>query len=609
MCGIVGYIGPRKNIIQEIIIPGLAALEERGYDSAGIASLVDNKIMITKTVGKLDVLRNQENLQKMSEATIAIGHTRWATHGGVTVPNTHPHTDCCENISIVHNGIIENFSELRQELINNGHTFKSETDSEIVAHLIEEALNSGTNSLEDAVQKSTKRLRGTWGLVIMSKNHPNELVVARHGSPILLGVGEQEMFIASLEDAFTAHTKRFIVLPEGHVCTVRASGYTGETQPERLAEDEVMTTAYPYPYFMLKEINEQSETVLRAINNGGRVITEDGRAKLGGLEGRRDELLTANHLRAIACGTARYAAELGAYWLEEFGGFESIQVLPASEARTRFFPEKTAVLAVSQSGETHDTLECIKKSKKKGYTVFSIINRVGKAIARETGCGVYTNAGPEKAVASTKVFLAQSVVFLLLTLWFGREREKINRSAGRALCRALMELPDQIKTTIIKTEEKIKTLAKDLKDVPSVYFIGRGPGAVIANEGALKIKEVAYIHAEAYAAGELKHGPIALLEKGFPVVAIVFDDEKKNEIISNLQEVKARGAKTIVIAPEGIDLPATAIDEIIKIPTSHSMTAPLLAVVPLQLLAYHTALARGFDPDRPRNLAKSVTVA
>jgi len=608
MCGIIGYIGPRKNIVQEVILPGLTALEERGYDSAGIASLVENRLVLIKTVGKLSVLREHEDLKNLGAATLSIGHTRWATHGGVTVPNAHPHTDCSGEIALVHNGIIENFSELRQELISRSHTFKSETDSEIVAHLIEENINS-TTSLEGAVKKAVEKLRGTWGLVVMAKKYPNELVVTRHGSPILLGIGENEMFVASLEDAFTAHTKRFIVLPEGHVCTMRANGYTGETQPERLAEDEAVTTAYPYPHFMLKEIKEQPETVLRAINNGGRLITEDGEVKLGGLEGRRDELLGSKHLRAVACGTARYASELGAYWLEEFGGFESVQVLAASEARTRLFPEKTAVLAVSQSGETHDTLECIKKSKKRGHTVFSIINRVGKAIARETGCGVYTNAGPEKAVASTKVFLAQSVIFLLLTLWFGRAREKINRSAGRGLDRALLELPDQIKITIEKTEEKIKAVAETIKNAPSIYFIGRGPGAVIANEGALKIKEVAYIHAEGYAAGELKHGPIALLHEGFPVVGIIFDDEKKNEIISNLQEVKARGAKTIIIAPEGMEIPETAVDEIIRIPVAHQMTSPLLAVIPLQLLAYYTALARSFDPDRPRNLAKSVTVA
>ncbi|MFH1252837.1 MAG: glutamine--fructose-6-phosphate transaminase (isomerizing) [Candidatus Uhrbacteria bacterium] len=609
MCGIIGYIGPRKNIIQNVILPGLTALEERGYDSAGIASLIDGQLFITKTVGKLQALREHNDLDKMSEATLSIGHTRWATHGGVTVPNAHPHTDCLENIALVHNGIIENFSELRSLLISQDHTFKSETDSEVVAHLIEEAFNSGIQSLEAAVQKAVSQLRGTWGLVVMAKNFPNEIVVARHGSPILLGIGEQEMFIASLEDAFINHTKRFIVVPEDCVCTVTSSGYNGETQTIRLAEDEVATSPEPFSHFMLKEINEQPDTVLRAINNGARLLLDDGSAKLGGLEGRKNELLSAKHLRGVACGTAKYATELGLYWLEEYGGFDSLQTVPASEVRAQLFPNNCAVLAVSQSGETHDTLQCIKEAKKNGLTVFSIINRVGKAIARETGCGVYTNAGPEKAVASTKVFLAQSVVFLLLTLWFGRNKEKMNRSQGRELGRALLGLSEQIAQTIKKTEEQTKKLAQILAATNDVYFIGRGPGAVIAKEGALKIKEVAYLHAEAYEAGELKHGPIALLQENFPVVGIVLDDEKKNEIISNLQEVKARGARTIVIAPEGVELPASAIDEIIRIPASHYMTSPLLAVIPLQLLAYYTALARNYDPDRPRNLAKSVTVA
>jgi len=608
MCGIIGYIGPRKNIINDIILPGLTALEERGYDSAGICSLNNGDLRLAKAVGKLESLRNHEDLNQMNEAISAIGHTRWATHGGVTVPNTHPHTDCSGDLAIVHNGIIENYGELRQELINAGHVFKSETDSEVVAHLIEDFLKTGSSSLEAAVRETTQKLHGTWGLVVMNKNFPDELVVARHGSPILLGLGENEMFVASLEDAFVSFTKKFIVLPEYHVCTIRANGYTGEIQVEKKAEEDEVVTAEPFPHFMLKEIYEQPETILRALNNGGRLFLEDGSAKLGGLEEQKNELLSAKHLRSVACGTAKYAAELGGWWLTKYGGFDTVATEAASEARPAHYPTATAVLAISQSGETHDTLQKIKEAKEFGHNVFSIINRVGKAIARETGCGIYTNAGPEKAVASTKVFLAQSTVFLLLTLWFGRGREKINKDFGRALGRALLALSEDVRRTINKTDEHAKKIATELSQKTNAYFIGRGAGAVIAKEGALKLKEVAYIHAEAYEAGELKHGAIALIEENFPVIGVIMSEEEKDAMVNNLTEVKARGAKTIVIAPESVNIPVTAADEVIHFPDAHSMTAPLLAVIPLQLLAYHTAVARGFNPDRPRNLAKSVTV-
>jgi glucosamine--fructose-6-phosphate aminotransferase (isomerizing) len=608
MCGIVGYIGPRKNIVQDVILPGLSALEERGYDSAGIASLVGDRLIISKAVGKLDVLRADETLNGMDEATLAIGHTRWATHGGVTVPNAHPHTDCSGDLAIVHNGIIENYHELKKNLEAAGHIFKSETDTEVIAHLIEENLKLENTSLESAVRETVGKLHGTWGLVVMHKKFPNELVLARHGSPILIGLGQDEIFVASLEDAFTSFTKRFFVLPENKVCTVRAEGCSEIAETILTADNDEVVTADPFPHFMLKEIYEQPETILRTINNGGRLFLEDGTAKLGGLEERKTELLSAKHLRAIACGTAKYSAELGSWWLIKYGGFETVQTEAASEARPNFYPSNTAVLAVSQSGETHDTLQKIKEARELGHNVFSIINRVGKAIARETGCGVYTNAGPEKAVASTKVFLAQSVVFLLLTLWFGRGREKINKDFGRALGRALLALSEDVRRTINKTNEQTKKIAEFLAQKPNAYFIGRNAGAMIAKEGALKLKEVVYIHAEAYEAGELKHGAIALIEENFPIIGVILSEEEKDAMINNLTEVKARGAKTIVVAPEGLTIPASAADEVIYFPEAHSMTAPLLAVIPLQLLAYHTAVARGFNPDRPRNLAKSVTV-
>jgi len=608
MCGIIGYIGPRKNIVKDIILPGLTALEERGYDSAGVCSLNNGELKLVKTVGKLEALRGHEGLEQMNEADVAIGHTRWATHGGVTVPNTHPHTDCSGELAIVHNGIIENYLELKKELENSGHTFRSETDSEVVAHLIEQALTDGTQTLEVAVTTAVGKMRGTWGLAVLSKRFPKEIVVARHGSPILIGLGQDEIFVASLEDAFTSFTKRFFVLPEGKVCTIHADGCGEIAETILTADSDEQVTAAPFPHFMLKEIHEQPETILRALNNGGRLFLEDGSAKLGGLEGRKQELLSTKHLRSVACGTAKYASELGGWWLTKYGGFDTVVTEAASEARPAHYPAATAVLSVSQSGETHDTLQKIKEAKELGHNVFSIINRVGKAIARETGCGVYTNAGPEKAVASTKVFLAQSTIFLLLTLWFGRGREKINKDFGRALGRALLALSEDVRRTINKTDEAARRIGNDISQKPNAYFIGRNAGAMVAKEGALKLKEVAYIHAEAYEAGELKHGAIALIEENFPVIGIILSEDEKDAMISNLTEVKARGAKTIVITPESLNVPATAADEVIHFPDAHSMTAPLLAVIPLQLLAYYTAVARGFNPDRPRNLAKSVTV-
>ncbi|KKT68261.1 MAG: glucosamine-fructose-6-phosphate aminotransferase, partial [Candidatus Uhrbacteria bacterium GW2011_GWF2_44_350] len=597
MCGIIGYIGHRTDCVQSVILPGLAAMEERGYDSAGVACLRAGQMLRARAIGKLGELRLCPEIQEMDEVGAAIGHTRWATHGGVTVKNTHPHADCTGGLVVIHNGIIENHDELRRELKEHGHHLSSQTDTELIAHLIEEAFQAH-ETLEEAVRLAVSHLKGTWGLVILSARFPNELVVARHGSPILIGIGNGEMFVASLEDAFTRHTKRFNVLPENSVRTVRANGFTGSELPVITAEEMNQVSSAPFAHFMLKEIMEQPDTALRTTNFGARLIIEDGTAKLGGLEGRRDELLGCRHLRLVACGTASFAAGLGAHWLEEFGGFETVQMIAACDARPRLFPPGTAFLAISQSGETYDVLEALKAAKRGGHSVFSIVNRVGKAIARETGCGIYTNAGVEKAVASTKVFLAQSVALLLLTAWFGRQREKMNRSQGRALGRALNELPDQIRCVLEMNNSELLALATRFFISPNCYFLGRGPAYWIAAEGALKIKEVAYIHAEAYNAGEMKHGPIALIENGFPVIGIVLDDEYTSATMNNLQEAKARGAYIVVVAPNRLKLPTDLADLVLRFPNSHHLTSPLLATVPLQLLAYYSALALGHDPDR-----------
>ncbi len=613
MCGIVGYVGHRDAI--DVLIPGLEQLEERGYDSAGLAVANGHGMKAIKLVPENSAspskeLREHPEISGFRGSTLGLAHTRWATHGAVTVPNAHPHTDAQERIWVAHNGIIENEAEIRAELRSAGEQMRSETDSELIAHLIGRALDAGPAlTLEEAVRVAVAQLEGTWGLVVASDDHPDELVVARNGSPLLVGKGDGEMFIASLEDAFLRFTRRMIVLEDGDVLTVRADQLQGSHHEtvELEHEDLVVEDAIESEHTMQKEIHAQPTTILNAVNHGGRLLFGRGTAKLGGLDARADDLLATRHLRTVACGTARYASDYGVQLMEQYGGFETVQSLAASEARPECFPTETAVLAVSQSGETMDTLDVLKRAREEGHTLFSIVNRVGKAIARETGLGVYTNSGAEKAVASTKVFTAQAVVFVLMTLWFGRRRGSVSKDEGRRVVRELMALSDKVADILAREDEVVK-LAEVVNGADDVYYIGRGLSAHIASEGALKITEVAYLHAQALAAGELKHGPIALLEPDFPVVALVPDDETRDDMISALKEVKARGARTIVIAEQGARVPDDCADALFPIPASHPWLAPLLCAIPLQLLAYHVARIRGINPDRPRNLAKSVTV-
>lgn len=613
MCGIVGYVGHRDAI--DVLIPGLEQLEERGYDSAGLAvanghGMKAIKLVPERSASPARELRDHPDIVGFRGSTLGLAHTRWATHGAVTVPNAHPHTDERQRIWIAHNGIIENEAEIREALQRDGERMRSQTDSELIARLIGRALDAQPGlSLEDAVRAAVARLEGTWGLVVASDDHPDELVVARNGSPLLIGKGDGEMFVASLEDAFLRYTRRMIVLEDGDVLTVRADEVHGSLHETVELEDEelVVEDTVESEHIMRREIHAQTTTILNAINHGGRLLFGPGTAKLGGLDSHRDELLALRHLRTVACGTARYASDYGVQLLEQYGGFETVQSLAASEARPECFPAGTGVLAVSQSGETMDTLDVLKRAREEGHTLFSIVNRVGKAIPRETGLGVYTNSGAEKAVASTKVFTAQAVVFVLMTLWFGRQRGSVAKDDGRAVARELMVLSDNV-AAILACEEQIVRLAEMINGADDVYYIGRGLAAHIASEGALKITEVAYLHAQALAAGELKHGPIALLEPDFPVVALVPNDETRDDMISALKEVKARGAHTIVIAEEGARVPGDCADALFRVPATHPWLAPLLCAIPLQLLAYHVARIRGINPDRPRNLAKSVTV-
>jgi glucosamine--fructose-6-phosphate aminotransferase (isomerizing) len=616
MCGIIGYIGPRK-ATTDIILPGLSQIDERGYDSAGVVAVDDNTVVCEKAIEKkegpsgiervnpVETLMEREVLDE-TNAQIAIGHVRWATHGAISVPNAHPHTDCHERIWLVHNGIIENYQSLKRTLVNNGHNLVSETDTELIAHLIEEYLES-KDGLETAVRKTTQRLEGTYGIAVIDRTQPDRIVAARQGSPLLIGKGEDEMFVASLEDAFIQYTKHVVEIPEGDVRTIYRDRYSGSQEPSIEINVEEDVTPDPFKHFMRKEIHEQPEVALATMNNGGRILLKEGTAKLGGIEKRQSELLGAKHLRLTACGTAYYACAFAAKMMRRFSGFETVEAVVASEANPEYFPDDTAVLAVSQSGETFDTLRVIREAKAQGKTVFSVINRVGKTIARETGCGIYNNAGREKAVASTKVFTSQCIALTLLSVWFGRHRETLQKSNGQAIVRGLLSLPDQIQN-LIDMEDDIAAVADTLVDAQSMFYLGRGAGHVIAQEGALKMKEISYIHAEACAAGELKHGVLALVEDGFPVVAIILNDEEKTDMVSCLAEVNARGANLIAIAEEGVEIPEEYTSYVIRIPSSNRYTAPILANIPLQFLAYHTALKRGLNPDRPRNLAKSVTV-
>ena len=612
MCGIVGYIGSRNTV--DVLLSGLHELEERGYDSAGVAVQIEDVVECIRLVpvegsSPSKELSTHSGIGRLKQGSGGIAHTRWATHGSVSKENAHPHTDCTRNVFVVHNGVIENDSKLRKQLLDAGHVFASETDSEIIAHLIEEAWKLDCNeTLEHAVRAAVAQLRGTWGLVVMSPSLPGVLVAARHGSPLLLGQGNGEMFIASLEDAFVRYTRRMIVLEEGDVVTVTADGYSLDREEVEVeVQEEENGDAARYPHRMLFEIFEQPEVVLRALNRGGRLRRDLSGAMLGGLDHREAELLALEHLRIFACGTAKHVSDYGRRLLERYGGFQSVQVIPSSEARPEFFPEKTGVLAVSQSGETMDTLLALKRAKHNNHRTFSIVNRVGKAIARETSLGIYTNSGPEKAVASTKVFTAQATVFALLMLWFGRKRDVIEIKEGRDVGRGLLQLSGKIER-ILRQADRVKQIAERLTAVESMFFLGRDLCAPIAYEGALKIMEVAYIHAQAFPAGELKHGPIAMIEEGFPVVCLITDSVDVADMITAVKEVKTRGAMTIVIAQDGIDVPDGCADELFRIPSAHSIVTPILMNVPLQLLAYYVAVAKGINPDRPRNLAKSVTV-
>ncbi len=607
MCGIVGYVGPRDAV--SVLVEGLSRLEYRGYDSAGVAVLNGGGVETRKLAGRIGGLR--ELLARAPlHGSCGIGHTRWATHGAPTERNAHPHADCTGTVALVHNGIIENADVLRKRLEVGGHRFVTETDTETLVHLIEESPGA---TLEDRVIAALQHIEGTYGIAVVAETDPGKIVVARRGSPVLLGVGDGEFLVASDVSAVLEHTRSVVYLNDGDVAVLTSGGYRvldPEAREQERAVDDIewdleAIALGGYPHFMLKEICEQSETVRSTLR--GRLLVAEGTARLDGLNLTAEDCREIQRVAIVACGTSWHAGLVGRHILEELVGIP-VSVEYASEYRYRrqLRLPGTVTIAISQSGETADTLEALRAAKAAGSTVLGLVNVVGSTIARTADGGVYLHAGPEIGVASTKAFTAQVVALLLLGLYLGRQRG-LPAEQGRALVAQLVRLPELVERALA-VEPQVKALAERYADAPNALYLGRGVNFPVALEGALKLKEISYIHAEGYPAAEMKHGPIALIDENMPVVCVAPQDPVYAKVVSNMQEVKARGGRLIAITSEGNGDLSQLVDHQIAVPASPPLITPVLTVIPLQLLAYHIAVLRGCDVDRPRNLAKSVTV-
>ncbi|MDP4235461.1 MAG: glutamine--fructose-6-phosphate transaminase (isomerizing) [Bacteroidota bacterium] len=623
MCGIVGYIGHRE--ATPIILAGLKRLEYRGYDSAGIAlierhhtngnhvpSTNSATLSIRKCKGKVNQLEDLiRNMPKTS--MLGIGHTRWATHGAPSDINSHPHTDQTGRIASIHNGIIENYSAIKETLVERGHHFESETDTEVLAHLIGEFYGDGRN-LTEAVRLALNEVIGAYGVAVVSKDSPDEIVCARKGSPIVIGVGDNENFIASDAAAIVSYTRNVIYLSDNEIATITRDSVKTRTigDVEVTKDVEAITIKLEeiekggYEHFMLKEIHEQPSTVRDAMR--GRVIEEEGSIVLGGLRNHLPRLRNAKRILITACGTSYHAALIGKYMLEQLAQIP-VDVEYASEFRYRnpVVTEGDVMFVISQSGETADTLAAMREAKRKGALALGIVNVVGSTIARESDGGVYIHAGPEIGVASTKAFTSQVTVFALLSIMLGRMKS-LSVVDGKELIRALLALPGQINQILESSEPVIQEIVKEFKDADHFLYLGRGYNYPVALEGALKLKEISYIHAEGYPAAEMKHGPIALIDNDMPVVVIAPHDDVYEKVLSNIQEVRARGGRLIIIASDSDKRIEKLAEKVIRIPETISMLLPILSVIPLQLLSYYMARERGANVDQPRNLAKSVTV-
>jgi len=598
MCGIVGYIGD-KNCVP-IIIEGLKRLEYRGYDSAGIGIINGKECKVVKTKGKVSELEKLVHIENL-ESNLGIGHTRWATHGEPSTVNAHPHLNKEKTLFLIHNGIIENYLSLKNGLTKEGYEFLSETDTEVLAHLIDHYLKL-KHSLFQAVRYA-----------LSYKGEPDKIIAARKGSPLVLGIGEKENFVASDVNALIAHTKKVVYLEDGEIAEVFKDSFNTKTISDETIIKEIHQVDMKidelskggFAHYMLKEIMDQPESIFNSMR--GRLVFDEGVPKLGGLQGFEERIINSKRIILAACGTSWHAALVGEYMIEQFAG-KAVEVEYASEMRYRnpILDKDDTVIFISQSGETADTLAAMKEAKKKGALCIGICNVVGSTIARESDTGVYIHAGPEIGVASTKAFTSQIVVLALITLLLARKRN-MNLPQGQEIIKSMYELNKKVEK-ILGQNEYIKSIAEKYVDSKNFLYLGRGYHFPVALEGALKLKEISYIHAEGYPAAEMKHGPIALIDENMPVVFIAIKDSVYEKVISNIQEVKARKGRILAIVNEGDTQIEGMVDHVIKIPKTKEILSPILSVIPLQLLAYHIAVLKGLNVDQPRNLAKSVTV-
>jgi glucosamine--fructose-6-phosphate aminotransferase (isomerizing) len=607
MCGIIGYIGMRG--ATPLLLEGLKRMEYRGYDSAGVAVMNGTGVETRKAAGKISQLE-RALVSSPVEGDLGIGHTRWATHGVPNECNAHPHVDCKGDVAVVHNGIIENSGTLRKGLEARGHEFASETDTEVIAHLIEEAFDG---NLEDAVIEALWQIEGTYGIAVVSSKDKNKIVAARKGSPLLLGLGDGEYYVASDVSAILAQTREVVYLDDGDVAVLTREGYTILNQRAQQLERGVSKIDWDldqierggFDHFMLKEIFEQPATVENAMR--GRLLPDQGTSKLGGLNMTDEELLRFDNILITACGTSWHSALIGEHMLESLARIP-VEVEYASEFRYRnpVVSDKTLCIVISQSGETADTLAAMREAKSRGARTYGIVNVVGSTIARESDGGIYVHAGPEIGVASTKAFTSQVIALLLFTLKLARLRN-LSMVDGKEIIEELQKLPSKIQNVLDRAPE-IEKIAEDFKNAQNFLYLGRGYSFPTALEGALKLKEISYIHAEGYPAAEMKHGPIALIDEKMPVVFVTPHDSVFDKVVSNVQEVKARGGRVIAITTRDEEALEGKLDYEFRIPETKDMLTPVLASIPLQLLAYYIAVKRGANVDQPRNLAKSVTV-
>ncbi|ANE50216.1 glutamine--fructose-6-phosphate transaminase (isomerizing) [Flavisolibacter tropicus] len=611
MCGIVAYIGPRE--AYPVILKGLKRLEYRGYDSSGVALLNGSGLQVHKKKGKVAEL--EETLQgKDLHSHIGIGHTRWATHGEPSDRNAHPHTSASGRLAMIHNGIIENYAQLKQDLINKGYTFHSDTDTEVLLNFIEDILKNNNSSLEEAVRIALKRVVGAYVIVLIDNETPDTLIAARKGSPLVIGIGKNEHFLASDASPIIEYTKEVVYVNDYEMAIIKPDelilkNLGNERQTPFITKLDMELAAIEkggYDHFMLKEIFEQPQTIYDCLR--GRLDATAGTITMSGVEKYAEQIMNANRIVMVACGTSWHAGLVAEYIFEELCRI-NVEVEYASEFRYRnpVINKGDVIIAISQSGETADTLVAIENAKAKGAIILGVVNVVGSSIARISDAGAYTHAGPEIGVASTKAFTAQLAVLTMIALKVAHMKGSIDQQRYIHLLKELDAIPEKV-TRLLEQEEQIKKLAEKYKDAQDFLFLGRGYNFPVALEGALKLKEISYIHAEGYPAAEMKHGPIALVDENLPVVFIATKDSYHEKVISNMQEIKARKGKVIAIITEGDEHSTALANDVIVVPEADEIVAPMLSTIPTQLLAYYIGVAKDFDVDKPRNLAKSVTV-